>query len=97
MFIVFLKFSQNKENAKEFMAAHKAWIKQGVDEEAFLVVGSLEPNQGGCIITHNLDRAVLETRLKQDPFVTENVVSAEIHEVTPAICNKSFNFLTSEG
>ncbi|EHP40578.1 hypothetical protein OR16_24740 [Cupriavidus basilensis OR16] len=42
MFIVLLKFSDNKHRAAEFMAPHKAWI-HGV----FLMVGSLQPNLSG--------------------------------------------------
>lgn len=84
MFIVFLRFSDNKANAGQFMADHNAWIAKGFDDGIFLVVGTLEPKQGGAIIAHGVDRAAMEARVKDDPFVKENVVTAEIHEISPA-------------
>mgnify|MGYP004230786893 CR=1 FL=1 len=39
MFIVLLKFSDNKTKAGAFMDGHKAWIQRGFAEGTFLVVG----------------------------------------------------------
>ena len=44
MFIVLLKFSENRVNAKMHMEKHNAWIKKGFDDGVFLLVGSIEPN-----------------------------------------------------
>lgn len=33
MFIVLLKFSDNKEQAGQFMEGHNAWLKRGFDED----------------------------------------------------------------
>ncbi|WP_353407280.1 YciI family protein [Pseudoteredinibacter isoporae] len=75
------------------MNEHKAWIKAGMDEAVFMMVGSLQPNLGGCILAHNVDRKSLETRLNKDPFVIEDIVYTDIHEVTPAKANKELHFL----
>ena len=32
MFIVFLRFSDNKGNAGQFMEGHKEWLKRGFDD-----------------------------------------------------------------
>ena len=40
MFIVFLRFSDSKSQAGEFMEGHNAWIKSGFDDGVFLVAGS---------------------------------------------------------
>ena len=53
MFIVLLKFSDNKAKASQFMDGHNEWIKRGFDDGIFLVVGSLQPNLGGGILAHN--------------------------------------------
>ena len=84
MFIVLLKFSANKSQAGQYMEGHNTWIKQGFDDGVFLLVGSLQPNAGGGIVAHNISLAELEKRVNEDPFVAENVVSAEILEITPA-------------
>lgn len=93
MFIVFLKFSENKSLASQFMDGHNKWIKQGFDEEVFLLVGSLQPNIGGSIIAHNTDLLELQNRVSEDPFVKENIVTAEIYEISPKKVDARLNFL----
>ncbi len=93
MFIVLLKFSGNKGQAGQFMDGHNAWIKRGFDDGVFLLVGSLKPNLGGAIVTHNTSLADLQSRVNDDPFVAENVVSAEILEITPAKADERLKFL----
>jgi uncharacterized protein YciI len=93
MFIVTLKFSDNKGKAGQLMDGHKEWIKRGFDDGVFLLVGSLQPNQGGGIIAHNTTLAELQTRVNDDPFVAENVVSAEILEIAPARADQRLEFL----
>ena len=93
MFIVLLKFSANKGQAGQFMEGHKAWIKRGIDEGIFLVVGSLQPNLGGGIVAHNTSLSELQSRVNTDPFVAENVVSVEILEISPSIADERLKFL----
>ena len=93
MFIVLLKFSGNKGRASQFMEGHKEWIQRGLDDGVFLLVGSLQPNLGGVIMAHNTSRSDLQSRVQGDPFVVENVVSAEILEITPATADERLKFL----
>lgn len=93
MFIVLLKFSANKAQAGQFMDGHNEWIKSGFDDDVFLLVGSLQPNSGGAIVAHNTSLSDLQNRVNDDPFVAENVVSAEILEITPAKAVERLNFL----
>ena len=93
MFIVLLKFSDNKGRAGQFMEGHKEWIQRGLDDGVFLLVGSLQPNLGGVIMAHNTSRSDLQSRVQGDPFVVENVVSAEILEITPATADERLKFL----
>lgn len=48
MFVIFLKLAENRQLADAHLAAHNDWIRQGVDDEAFLLVGSLSGGQGGA-------------------------------------------------
>ena len=93
MFIVLLKFSSNKGQASQFMEGHNEWIRHGFDDGVFLVVGSLQPNLGGGIVAHNTTLSDLQTRVNNDPFVAENVVSAEILEITPSKADERLKFL----
>ena len=96
MFIILLKFSANKTRAGELMDAHKNWIKQGFDDGVFLVVGSIQPNQGGGIMAHATSLDDLQDRVAKDPFVAEGVVTAEIHEISPARTDERLNFLLAD-
>ena len=93
MFVVQLKFSANKSQASQFMAGHNDWIKRGFDDGVFLLVGSLQPNLGGGVLAHNTSLMELQTRVNEDPFVAENVVKAEIVEITPAKADERLEFL----
>ena len=93
MFVILLKFSDNKDKASQFMEGHKEWIKRGFDDGVFLLVGSLQPNLGGGIVAHNTSLPDLQSRVNSDPFVVENVVNAEILEITLSKADARLNFL----
>lgn len=93
MFIIFLKFSDNREQAGEFMDAHNGWLERGFADGVFLLAGGLQPGLGGAIVAHGMAREDLETRLGEDPFVTHNVVDAEIHEIAPGLADERLQFL----
>ena len=93
MFIVLLKFSGNKGQAGQHMDGHKDWLRRGFDDGVFLVAGSLQPNLGGAIVAHNTSPAELQSRVNDDPFVAEDVVNAEILEITPSRADGRLDFL----
>ncbi len=93
MFIVLLRFSDNKAKAGQFMEGHKEWIKRGFDDDVFLLTGSLQPNLGGGVVAHNTSLSELQSRVNADPFVAEGVVKAEILEVSPSRADARLNFL----
>lgn len=93
MFIVLLRFSDNKGLASQFMDGHNEWVKRGLDDGVFLLVGSLQPNLGGGMVAHNTSLADLQSRVNGDPFVAENVVSAEILEIAPSKADDRLKFL----
>ena len=96
MFIVLLKFSDNKDNASQFMDGHKEWVKRGFDDGVFLLAGSLQPNLGGGIVAHDTSLADLQSRVNTDPFVVEKVVEAEILEITTSLADARLNFLLAD-
>jgi uncharacterized protein YciI len=92
MFVIILRFA-DKTKASQLMGGHNAWIKRGIDDGVFLLVGSLQPNAGGAIFAHNTSRTDIEARVQDDPFVTGGVVSAEILELTPGHIDERLAFL----
>lgn len=93
MYIVLLKFSGQKDRARELMAGHNAWLKRGFDEGVFVLAGTLQPPAGGVVLAGKVGRPELEERVKADPFVAEGVVAAEILEVAPSQADPRLDFL----
>lgn len=95
MFIIFLRLTDRKDQAGQFMDGHKAWIKRGFAEGVFLLAGSLEPDLGGSILAHQTTHPALQQRVNEDPFVAEGIVTAEIHELDPGMADERLQFLVS--
>ena len=93
MFVVLLRFSENKGRAGEFMERHNAWISKGFDDGVFLLVGSLQPRAGGAVVAHNPTLSDLQRRVNDDPFVAADVVKAEILEISPSKAEEQLEFL----
>lgn len=93
MFVVFLKFGKNKEKAKEFMEGHNQWLRKGIEEDVFMLAGSLSPQAGGGLLAYNTSFGELESRVQKDPFVEQGVVDYEIIEIRPSVTNEKLNFL----
>lgn len=95
MFIVLLRFANNRDQAGRHMEAHKAWLQRGFDDGVFLLAGSLQPNSGGAIVAAGTTLSELQDRVNEDPFVMENVVSAEVLEISPSKTDARMDFLRS--
>jgi uncharacterized protein YciI len=95
MFLVLLKFSDNKAQAAKHMDGHNAWIKRGFDDGVFALVGSLKPSGGGAVVARGITRDALEERIQGDPFVAERVVRAEVIEIAPSRADERLAFLDS--
>lgn len=93
MFIILLRFSDNKPQAGQFMQGHKDWIKRGFEDGVFLISGSLQPNLGGGVMAHNTTLEDLQNRVNDDPFVAHNIVTADIHQITPSLTDERLQFL----
>lgn len=95
MFVVTLRFSANRAQAPQLMEGHNTWLRRGFDDGIFLLAGSLQPRAGGAVLAHNVSRTDLEARVGEDPFVAQDVVSAEILEIAPGLTDDRLAFLKS--
>lgn len=96
MFIVQLKFSANKAHASQFMEGHNAWLKDGFAKGTFLLAGTIQPKLGGAILAHNATLEQIQAMVREDPFVAEGVVTAEIIEITPSKAAPQLAFLLQQ-
>lgn len=95
MFFVQLRFSTNKANAGQFMDGHNAWLKDGFAKGTFLLAGTIQPKLGGAVVAHNVTLEQIQAIVREDPFVAESVVTAEIIEITPSKAAPPLEFLLS--
>jgi len=95
MFVILLRFSTNKANAGQFMERHNAWLREGFEKGVFLLGGSIQPKAGGAVLAHNATLEQIRAIVDADPFVAEDVVTAEIVEITPAKAIPELEFLIS--
>lgn len=95
MFIVLLRFAAHSDQAPDHMADHQKWIRQGVEDGVFLLVGGLPSGQGGAVLAHGTTLDELRERVAADPFVAHEVVSAEIIEIAPHTTDPRLAFLAA--
>jgi uncharacterized protein YciI len=93
MFVVLLRFARNRDQVSQFMEGHRKWIQRGFDEGVFLLVGSLQPALGGAIVAANTSLSDLQSRVQEDPFVANEVASAEVLEIAPSRADERLAFL----
>lgn len=96
MFIILLKFAQNKAQATEFMEAHMKWLRQGFNENIFFFAGTILPSTGGVLLAKDTSLESIQNRVQQDPFVIENIVQAEILEIKPTKLDERFSQILNQ-
>jgi len=93
MFMILLRFSDNKSQAAALMDGHNQWLKRGFDDGVFLMAGSLVSEGGGSVLAYGESMEAIKARVSEDPFVAENVVKAQIIEIEPKKVEDRLSFL----
>lgn len=96
MHIIILKFTDNRHSAAQHLPGHKAWLARGFEDGVFLLTGSLGANHGGAILAQGISLETIQDRVNEDPFVRENVVSAEVFEFSPSVASEDLQFLLGQ-
>lgn len=96
MYVILLKFSENREQASRYMNAHLEWLNLGFSEGVFILAGSLKPKLGGAIIAKGSSLEMIQKRVDLDPFVSEKIVESEILEISPSKMDERFSTLLQE-
>ena len=95
MFVILLKFSTHKAKAGQFMERHNSWLRDGFEKGVFLLSGSIQPKAGGAVLAHNATAEQIRAIVDEDPFVAEDVVTAEVVEISPSKSIPELEFLIS--
>ena len=95
MYVILLKFSTHKAKAGQFMERHNSWLRNGFERGVFLLSGSIQPKAGGAVLAHNVTPEQIRAIVNEDPFVSEDVVTAEIVDISASKSIPALEFLIS--
>ena len=95
MFVILLTYVKPVEEVGHFLDSHRAWVKQGFEEGAFVLAGRQLPLIGGVLIALGSNRRALEDRIKQDPFILHGVATAQVIEFKPTRLDDRLSFLSA--
>lgn len=93
VFILSVDYLVPLERIDQALDAHRAWIDKGFQEGGFLLSGPKTPRTGGAILAYGSDRAALEARIAEDPFVVAGLARYTLHEMTPRTADPRLTFL----
>lgn len=93
MFVIVLRYGDDRDKAQSLSEGHIAWLGRGFDSGNVLLAGMIEPRDGGVLFAHGLSRTEVEAYVAEDPFVANCIVTAEIIEVIPGRTDERLAFL----
>jgi uncharacterized protein YciI len=79
LFVVVLTYVAPIEQIDAAGAEHVSWLKRGYDGGVFLVSGRRVPRTGGIILVKAASPKEVEEWMRQDPFQTRGLATAEIY------------------
>lgn len=94
MYLLTLKFNKNKALRADFIAEHTKWVKKGFLNKVFIIAGQKTDENGGLILSINMDKHELQDLIKQDPLVKNGMAEYSISHFEPAFFQDEFiNYL----
>lgn len=93
MYIVTLTYIRPLEELDALIDAHMVWLRKHYETGLFVASGRQVPRKGGVILARTGDRAALEAVVARDPFVQNNVATAEIVEFVPSMTAPALEML----
>ena len=93
VFVVTLRFTEQRHRAPALMDAHNAWLQRGFADGVFVLAGSLPDKGGGALVATAATAEELQRRIDEDPFVSEGVVAPAILAFSPHRADPRLSFL----
>lgn len=90
MFMIRVTYTKPIEVIEKHVAAHRAFLDEGYQNDYFVVSGPQNPRVGGIIISQLKNRDQLEAILKNDPYLLNDVAEYEVVEFEPVKYHKNF-------
>ena len=82
-YIVEITYRAPLPRIDQTVAAHRAHLQAGYDQGLLLASGPQVPRQGGVLLAHAPERAVLEAFIARDPYRLEDLADYRLIEFQP--------------
>lgn len=90
MFIVTMTYKKPLSVVDQFVAAHRAYLDIGYQQNFLIASGPKNPRDGGILISQLKERKILEKFLAEDPFILNEVAEFQIVEFSPVKYHQDF-------
>ena len=95
MFIIDIHYKKPIEVIEQFLVAHREFLEEGYKKNYFVASGPKNPRTGGIIVSQLKDKNELESILKNDPFLLNDIAEYHFIEFNPVKYHKDFvSFVT---
>jgi len=92
MIIATLSYKVPLEKVDAHLEAHKAWLRNAMDQGLLSLAGRKVPRTGGVLLSL-ADRPAFEACVAQDPFSVHGVADYDLTEFAPTAADATFAFL----
>jgi uncharacterized protein YciI len=83
MFVVLVTYTKPIEEIDKVLVPHRQFLDTLYADGILLASGPQNPRTGGVLVAKGMDRGVLESLLKADPFHTHGVATYQLIEFDP--------------
>lgn len=83
MFVSTLTYVVDLARIEEALPEHVAWLDRQYAEGVTILSGRQHPRVGGVILWRSAERADVETRIEEDPFVAQGLATVSLVEFRP--------------
>jgi uncharacterized protein YciI len=82
--VIVLTYVKSLDELDAQLPAHRAWLKQGIEQNLLLIAGRRTPRTGGIILARG-EREAIEALAATDPFVRSGVATVEVIPFTASL------------
>lgn len=90
MFIVLIKYKKPLDIIDRHLAAHRAYLEEGYQQNYLIASGPQNPRTGGVLLFQLNDRAQVEQFIQNDPFHLNQLADYQIVEFDPVKHHPNF-------
>lgn len=96
MYLAILRYKVPRKDVEPYLPAHISFLKEGYENNDFIVSGPMLNQKGGVIVSSLRRRGEFEQLLKKDPFMIHDLASYEVICLDPTLFHPDFALFIRE-